>query len=142
MADVTIWTDGSCDYKSGNGGWGSVLESGTNRKELYGPLPGTRTGAAELTAAINGIKALKGGPHKVMLITDSGYVCLAIEGIKRPLQNKELLDELQNVCRKHYFAVKWVSRHDGEPNNERAHELANIGRTELEMIDAVERETA
>ena len=36
MDEVTIYTDGACSGNPGPGGWGSILMSGSNQKEISG----------------------------------------------------------------------------------------------------------
>ena len=44
-----------------------------------------------------------------------------------PVKNKELWLELDQLVQKHNISWNWVKGHSGDPGNERADELANLG---------------
>ena len=46
---------------------------------------------------------------------------------KKPVKNKELWVELDQLVQKHNISWNWVKGHSGNPGNERADELANFG---------------
>jgi ribonuclease HI len=58
MVEVTVIADGSCIGNPGPGGWACVLRSGNREKELVGGNPETNSNRMELTAAIEGLRAL------------------------------------------------------------------------------------
>ena len=140
---VEIYTDGACKRNpDGPGGWGVVLSSGRYRKELHGGSPSTTNNRMELTAVIEALKALK-GPSEVELFTDSEYVSKGItERIhnwkqrgwttadKRPVKNIDLWRALDEAVRRHRIQWRWVKGHEGNPGNERADALANLGAAE------------
>jgi len=147
-SSVTIYTDGACRGNPGPGGWGALLLSGENRKELNGAEPETTNNRMELTAAIAALAALK-RPCEVNLYTDSQYVRQGItEWIhqwkerdwrtadKKPVKNIDLWQALDEQIARHDVAWHWVKGHAGVPGNERADELAN------EAIDAMLKGTA
>jgi ribonuclease HI len=140
---VEIYTDGACKRNpDGPGGWGVVLFSGRHRKELHGGSPSTTNNRMELTAVIKALDALR-GPSEVELFTDSEHVRKGItEWIhnwkqrdwktadKRPVKNSDLWRELEDAARPHRIQWRWVRGHDGNPGNERADALANLGAAE------------
>lgn len=136
---IEIWTDGSCSGNPGPGGWGALLISGENEKELFGGEENTTNNKMELTAAIEALNVLK-APSKVTLHTDSTYVKDGLTkwihgwkkngwktAAKKPVKNQELWQALDAACKRHDITWKWVKGHDGDPGNERADALANRG---------------
>src|ERR1700686_3121473 len=71
--EVEIFTDGACSGNPGPGGWGTILRFGQVEKELSGGAAATTNNRMELTAAIEGLTALK-RPCRVRLYTDSQYL--------------------------------------------------------------------
>lgn len=143
MHEVTIHTDGACRGNPGPGGWGVVLESGSTRKELYGGEKLTTNNRMELTAAIEALKALK-RPCHVLMRCDSKYVLQGITewlpqwkqrgwrtAAKKPVMNADLWQQLDTLVVKHQIDWQWVAGHSGDPGNERADQLANLGIDEL-----------
>ena len=59
MAGVEIFTDGACSGNPGPGGWGAILRSGGHEKELSGGEQATTNNRMEMTAVIEGLRALK-----------------------------------------------------------------------------------
>jgi ribonuclease HI len=139
MSQVEIWTDGACSGNPGPGGWGVILISGSNRKELFGGEPDTTNNRMELMAAIMALEALK-KPCDVSLNIDSQYVRQGImqwihgwkrngwkTADKKPVKNAELWVRLDEATRQHTIAWNWVKGHAGNELNERADELAREG---------------
>ena len=73
LTRVEIATDGACKGNPGPGGWGAIIRAGTRERELSGGEKLTTNNRMELTAAIEGLNALK-RPCHVILSTDSRYV--------------------------------------------------------------------
>lgn len=136
---IEIYTDGACRGNPGPGGWGALLIAGKHEKRLYGGEDDTTNNRMELTAVIEALNALKGG-RKVILHTDSKYV---MDGItkwmanwiqrdwktanRKPVKNKDLWMALDEAAARHDVDWRWVKGHDGNPGNEAADELANLG---------------
>ena len=140
---VEIYTDGACRGNPGAGGWGALLISGGERKNLHGGESETTNNRMELTAAIEALKALK-GRRSVVLHTDSKYVMDGLTqwlpnwksrgwktAAKKPVKNQDLWQALDEIANKHDVTWKWVKGHNGNPGNEAADELANRGIDEL-----------
>ena len=134
---VELFTDGACLGNPGPGGWGVVLRWRSHEKELSGGEPLTTNNRMELTAAIEGLAALK-LPSVVRLHTDSTYVrdgiTRWIAGWKRngwrtsdrkPVKNADLWQRLDEVRAAHRVDWLWVRGHAGHPENERADALAS-----------------
>jgi ribonuclease HI len=141
LNQVEIYTDGACKGNPGPGGWGVLLKSAGTEKELFGGELGTTNNRMELMAVIQGLSALK-RPCAVTLYLDSQYV---LKGItewlpgwkakgwrtagKTPVKNVELWQRLDELVQQGGHAIdwRWVRGHNGDPGNERADALANMG---------------
>lgn len=137
MKEVIMYTDGACSGNPGAGGWGTILVYKGKEKELSGGEAETTNNRMELTAVIEGLKALK-EPCKVKIVTDSQYVSNGIslgwaeswrkngwrKKDKKPALNHELWEELLNEIAKHEVTIEWVRGHNGHPENERCDKLA------------------
>jgi ribonuclease HI len=140
---VDIYTDGACKGNPGPGGWGALLKFGDHVKEMHGGEPGTTNNRMELTAVIRAFELLK-RPCKVRLHTDSQYVQKGISvwihdwkrrgwrtTDKKPVKNVDLWQQLDALSALHEIDWIWVKGHAGDPGNERADELANLGVEEV-----------
>jgi ribonuclease HI len=136
---VIIHTDGACSGNPGPGGWGAVMDYNGQRKELSGGAYETTNNRMEITAAVEALNALKRA-CKVEMHVDSQYVkdgiTKWIHGWKRngwktadkkPVKNMELWQALDQAIARHDISWHWVKGHDGQPDNERADELARQG---------------
>ncbi len=134
---VEIFTDGACSGNPGPGGWGAILRYAGREKELSGGEENTTNNKMELTAVIMALSALK-EPCKVLLTTDSKYVCDGMtlgwarswqkngwkKADKKPAQNIELWEELLRLDDIHDITFVWVRGHNGHKENERCDKLA------------------
>ena len=140
---VVIFTDGACSGNPGPGGWGAILISGPNERELWGGEGATTNNRMELMAAIQALEALK-RPCKVELHTDSQYVRTGISewvagwkargwrtASKAPVKNEDLWRRLDEARLRHEVDWRWVKGHAGHELNERADELARRGLEEI-----------
>ena len=59
MKHVELFTDGACSGNPGPGGWGAILRYQGVEKELSGGEANTTNNRMELSAAIEGLAALK-----------------------------------------------------------------------------------
>ena len=135
---LEFYTDGAYSSKTQMGGWATVcLEDGDLIDEQSGYEPYSTNNRMELTAVIEGLKALK-VPCRVTVVTDSQYVANGInlgwaEGWKannwrkkdkKPALNPELWDALLNEIARHEVTIQWIKGHAGHPENERCDEMA------------------
>ena len=133
---VEIFVDGACSGNPGPGGWGAILRWRDHERELSGSAPGTTNNRMELTAAIEGLNALR-RPATVHVTTDSTYVRDGITkwlpqwkkrgwktAEKQPVKNEDLWRALEEAAARHDVTWHWVRGHAGHPENERADALA------------------
>jgi ribonuclease HI len=142
LKKVKIITDGSCLGNPGRGGWACVLRYNEHQREMYGYAPHTTNNRMELTAAIEGLKSLK-EPCEVEVITDSEYVKNGITTWvhnwklrdwmtkeKKPVVNRDLWEELDDVAAKHTITWSWTKGHASHADNNRCDELAQMAARE------------
>jgi ribonuclease HI len=132
---VTIYSDGACQPNPGPGGWAVLLRYGQHEKVLTGGELQTTNNRMELTAALQGLQALK-EPCRVDFYTDSQYLRRGIEewlprwrarNWKRKdgsLANADLWQALEAALQSHRIQWHWVRGHAGHPDNERIDRLA------------------
>ena len=136
---LEIWTDGACKSNPGIGGWGAYLVWGEHTREMYDGEPMTTNNQMELTAVIEALRAIK-RPCPMRIHLDSSYVkdgiTKWIHGWKKkgwrtadgkPVKNDTLWKQLDALVAQHSIEWCWVKGHAGDPGNERADELANMG---------------
>jgi len=139
---VVMYTDGACRGNPGPGGWGVVLRFQGSHKTLQGYAAETTNNRMELTAVIEGLKALKRS-CEIELFTDSKYVMQGLTewlarwksngwktAAKKPVKNIDLWQQLEAEAAEHEIDWNWVKGHAGIADNELADQLAN------EAIDA------
>ena len=142
LSRLKIYTDGACSGNPGPGGWGVLMLSNGEEKELCGGEMETTNNRMELMAAIQALEALSKS-REVDLYTDSKYVGDGItkwminwkkngwrNAAKKPVKNTDLWQRLDEATQRHEVNWHWVKGHSGHPENERADALANMGMAE------------
>lgn len=139
--DALIYCDGACSGNPGPGGWGSVVRTkgASSVKIGYGTSPRTTNNKMELLAAIEALAQCAAGA-KVLLFTDSNYVIQGStswragwqrKGMRNskgePVANPDLWMQLWAELDLRKVELKWVKGHVGDPGNELADQLANMG---------------
>lgn len=131
---IVIYCDGSCLNNPGPGGYAALImldQKPSTEKVVAGNNPSTTNNRMELTAAIEGLKALK-KKCQVSMYCDSQYVIKGItewrfswqkKGFKN-IANKDLWQELIDVSAGHDIDWIWVKAHNGNVYNERVDEIA------------------
>ena len=134
---IKIYTDGACSGNPGIGGWGVVI-SENNKDDVFlnGGDDNTTNNRMELQAAIEALKFFK-DKEDITLVTDSKYVKDGIQSwiqnwkkngwktaAKKPVKNKELWIELDDLIARHNITWEWVKGHAGNTYNEKADYLA------------------
>jgi ribonuclease HI len=133
---VHLITDGACIGNPGPGGWAAILRYNGQEKELWGSEPNTTNNRMELTAAIEGLRALK-EIYQVEVVTDSEYlkngITTWIHGWKRkgwltaskkPVVNQDLWKALDEQNTRHKTTWTWTKGHASHADNNRCDELA------------------
>ncbi|MFB3779659.1 MAG: ribonuclease HI [Bryobacteraceae bacterium] len=136
MKKVQLITDGGCSPNPGPGGWACILRYGNRKRELSGADPDTTNNRMELTAAIEGLRALK-EPCEVEIVTDSQYLKNGITNWirrwrqngwrtagKKPVLNQDLWRELDAQVNRHKTHWTWTRGHASHEDNNRCDELA------------------
>ena len=139
---VQLITDGACLGNPGPGGWAAILRYGDRSKEIYGCEAHTTNNRMELTAAIEGLRALK-EKCEVEVITDSEYLKNGITqwingwkkrgwmtSQKKPVINRDLWEALDAQAARHQTKWSWTKGHASHEDNNRADELASLAARE------------
>jgi|TARA_B100001964_G_scaffold170317_1_gene187358 ribonuclease HI len=134
---IELFTDGACKGNPGLGGWGVLIINSKISNELKGTQQQTTNNRMELIAVIEGLKSIKGNAH-IEITTDSMYVKNGINqwinnwknngwktAAKKPVKNKDLWQELDDLVQNYSIKWVWVKGHSGHTGNERADQLAN-----------------
>jgi len=129
---VTLVVDGGCTVQTENvpGSWVALLvahkpDGTTVEKALSGSAQNTTNNRMELTAVIEGLRALKQTGVALEIICDSQYVVYTMtKGWKRKA-NHDLWNALDAVIadKQPVMTWTWVRGHAGDPLNERVHKL-------------------
>jgi len=136
-AKVILYSDGACRGNPGPGGWGVYLQYADSSKTLYGFEKNTTNNRMEMTAVIEGLKALKRSCD-IDINTDSKYVLQGITewmpgwkkngwktAARKPVKNVDLWQQIDQQVSRHKVNWHWVKGHSGVPGNEMADQLAN-----------------
>ena len=146
---VELYTDGACSGNPGPGGWCSILRYGKYEKLISGGAAETTNNRMELTAVIEGLRALNRPcevlittdsklralkrPCEVLITTDSKYVADSVskgwvydwqkrgwkKSDNKPVPNRELWEAFLQAARPHKLTFHWIKGHNGHPENER-----------------------
>lgn len=136
---VIIYTDGACSGNPGPGGWCAILKCCNKEKMISGGSSNTTNNKMELTAVIEGLKALK-RKCSVTIVSDSKYVCDAVikgwvfswkkkgwrKSDGKPALNSDLWEDLLKLLDYHDVTFNWIKGHAGHPENERCDKQAVI----------------
>ncbi|HAM55521.1 MAG TPA: ribonuclease HI [Candidatus Rokubacteria bacterium] len=135
---AALYTDGACLGNPGPGGWGAIILDGGSERELSGAEPASTNQRMELTAVLEGLRALP-GRRGVAVYSDSAYVVNCFRdrwyvrwrrngwrnAQKKPVENRDLWEALLALAEQHDVEWHKVAGHSGDPLNERADRLAN-----------------
>src|SRR4051812_23087971 len=124
--EVTLVPDGAVSGNPGPGGWAVILRFGEHEREFSGAEPHTTNNRMELTALLEGLKALT-RPCRVRVLCDSAYVVNAHRkgwletwqrngwktSAKKPVENRDLWEALIDAERPHEVSFELVKGHAG-----------------------------
>lgn len=130
---LVIYTDGASRGNPGRGGYGAILQWGTQKKELSGGFRLTTNNRMELMAVIVALETLTREGLDILIYSDSEYVVNSVEkqwvfswekkgfaGKKNP----DLWQRFLKSYRKHRVQFKWVKGHASNVMNNRCDQLA------------------
>lgn len=134
---IIIYTDGACSGNPGPGGWGALLQWKDQEKTISGGEANTTNNRMELRAIIEAMRILK-KPCRVSVHSDSALIINAFtrgwidnwlrkgwkKADKKPVENRDLWEELLQVMQPH--DVEWVKvkGHSTDERNNRVDRLA------------------
>ncbi|MFH0980897.1 MAG: ribonuclease HI [Planctomycetota bacterium] len=138
--EVTLYADGACSGNPGPGGWAYVLTHPATQtiKKMADGVEATTNNRMELTAVIEGLKALK-RRSRVLVVSDSQYVVNGMRewvpnwikhGWRRgprasqPVKNVDLWKTLVDLCGRHEVSFEFTPGHAGHPANEECDRMA------------------
>lgn len=134
---IQIWTDGSCYYKTREGGIGIYIEIDAQPHiSFYKGLDNTSVGRTELFGILMGMRLIKEKHHLVELYCDSQYAINCMNGWIESWseyafvgkKNIDLLKALLEEKRKFKnISFKWVKGHASNEGNKIADKLADCG---------------
>ena len=137
MKTVQLFTDGACLGNPGPGGWACILRHRDTLREMWGSEPHTTNNRMELTAAVEGLAALK-EMCEVEVVTDSEYLKNGITAwmqnwkrngwrtsAKKDVVNQDLWRRLDELNGRHVTRWSWTKGHATHPENNRCDELAS-----------------
>lgn len=144
---IIMYTDGASRGNPGPGGYGTILMSGSHRKELSQGYRLTTNNRMELMAVIAGLEALKKEELSITIYSDSQYVVKAVEqgwlkkwiatNFKGGKKNSDLWLHFNELAKKHKLKFVWVRGHADNAHNNRCDELATAAADSNDLIDDV-----
>ncbi|MCY4419259.1 MAG: reverse transcriptase-like protein [Cytophagales bacterium] len=133
MSRALLFTDGACHINPGPGGYGAILKTDAGEKIIQEDFSFTTNNRMELMGVLSGIRELKKTSSEIHIYSDSKYVVNAIrEGWVwkwkakhfKKKKNKDLWTEYIRLSEGMNISLHWVKGHNGHPENERCHVLA------------------
>jgi ribonuclease HI len=139
---VVLYTDGACSGNPGPGGWAAIIIDDAEERVVSGAEPATTNQRMELTAAIEGLAAIR-GRRRVRLHSDSAYLVNCFRdrwwerwerngwrgGDGKLVANRDLWERLLAEARRHDVTWVKVAGHSGDVLNDRADRLARAAVT-------------
>jgi ribonuclease HI len=131
MKHLTLFCDGSALGNPGAGGYAAILRYKDKERIVRGGEVYTTNNRMELTAVIEGLKALK-EVCSVEIVSDSSYV---VKGINewlagwvrkdfKNVKNVDLWKSYLDISAGHKISAIWVRGHNGHEENELCDKIA------------------
>lgn len=155
MIDIQIWSDGSCNWKTKEGGLGLYIKIGEEERYFNKGFSNTTVGRMELLGLFYSMHLVKDKSSQVLITSDSQYVINTFnkEWIfewertgfygRTNADIMKMLFEEYNQFKKENVKFAWVKGHSGVLENEIADQLAKEAfyQTEGKIIDLLNHET-
>jgi len=141
VSKIIIYTDGASKGNPGPGGWGAIVASESEVRELGGHEEYTTNNRMELTAVHQALEYARAFQDAdVVVYTDSSYVISGatlwrkgwkyrgwVTKDKKPVLNRDLWEPFLNLVDSFRSRLTWhnVGGHIGVVGNERADEIAD-----------------
>ncbi|HDP95903.1 MAG TPA: ribonuclease HI [Candidatus Aminicenantes bacterium] len=143
-AGVLIDTDGACSgnqFQRNAGGWGAVMRTNSQVREICGGERNTTNQRMEIMACIRALEAWGRPEVRLELRSDSAYLvnCMNqkwyqrwrrngwLNAKRRPVENRDLWERLLELVESLDISFVKVKGHSGDRWNERADALARQG---------------
>jgi ribonuclease HI len=134
--NVTLHTNGACRGNPGNGGYAALLQYKDKSKIISGGVTNTTNNRMELTAVVEGLKALN-APCQVVIHSDSRLVVQGIsvwmhgwaqQGWRKSdgdaPAHMDLWKQLYEFSMTHSVSAVWMKRHSGDSSNTNVNQIA------------------
>lgn len=136
--EIVIYTDGGSINNPGPGGYGAVICTAGEQREICGGFRLTTNNRMEMTACIAALREVAGSGKPVRVFSDSSYLVNGIskgwakkwrdngwrKADRAPAINADLWAELLDLLAGQKVTLNWVKGHAGNPLNERCDQLA------------------
>lgn len=137
MAKITLHSDGACSGNPGKGGWGAIIKTGDNSKEMSKGYELTTNNRMELLGIIEPLETIQ-ETSEIDIYTDSQYVVNPINkgwlqgwirkgwkgSNKKAVKNIDLWKRFVTLLEKHQITMHWIKGHDNNKHNEKCDKLA------------------
>ena len=141
---ISVYADGSSTGRS-NREWGwafCIVKEGQCLLANYGGGPCGTNNIAELTAAIEGLKALLSndwhqGHGIVELVSDSQYTLNIASGAFNAQKNLDLAKALKDLFIQTNARSRWIRGHSSNEWNNRCDSLAKEGKLKAKELQAI-----
>jgi len=122
--EIIAYTDGSCNPKTQEGGWGAVILKENQQIDLFGIKNNTTNNRMELTGVVVVLKYFK-EHNDFHFFTDSKYVIGCATNEYKIKINTDLWKKYKKYSKNKNIKFTWVRGHNGDKYNEQADVLAN-----------------